>query len=183
MRERKSFPRPRERPVLWCIGLFSIIMLAASACGWKFPEQHIIFFNRTESVPLGFYLRVPLRPLVRGDYVVYEPTELTRRYATVRGYSPKATSKFLKRVGAVAGDAYCIDPDTHHFTIEGTYIGEVFQRDRMDRPLPQQQGTFIVPEDFFLPIGETSRSFDGRYTGVVPTGSIVALVVPLLTWW
>ena len=53
----------------------------------------------------------------------------------------------------------------------------------MERPLPQQNGTFTVPEGAFLPVGMNTRSFDGRYTGTVPTSHIIAIVVPLLTWW
>ena len=67
MGERKRLPSPRERPFCWFFGLLAIVMLAATAFGWKFPEQHIIFFNQTASVPLGFYVRVPERELARGD--------------------------------------------------------------------------------------------------------------------
>jgi len=183
MGERKRLPSPRERPFCWFFGLLAIVMLAATAFGWKFPEQHIIFFNQTASVPLGFYVRVPERELACGDYVVYDMTEITRRYAVARGYVTKPNDPFLKRVGGLAGDTYEIDPDTRRFSIEGVYIGEVFARDRMDRPLPQLSGTFVVPEDSFLPIGENTRSFDGRYTGAVPRDHIIAVVAPLLTWW
>ncbi|WP_315452500.1 S26 family signal peptidase [uncultured Selenomonas sp.] len=159
------------------------MMLTMAAFGWRFPEQNIVFFNQTASVPVGFYVRVPDRPLARGDYVVYEMTEVTRRYAVARGYVTKPTEPFLKRVGAIAGDSYSIDAETRRFFIDGTYIGDVFERDRMERPLPQQEGAFIVSEGEFLPIGESTRSFDGRYTGTVPTSHIIAIVVPLLTWW
>ena len=183
MGKKKRFPRPRERPFLWCTGLFAVMMLMTVAFGWRFPEQNIVFFNQTASVPVGFYVRVPDRPLARGDYVVYEMTEVTRRYAVARGYVTKPTEPFLKRVGAIAGDSYSIDAETRRFFIDGTYIGDVFERDRMERPLPQQEGAFIVSEGEFLPIGESTRSFDGRYTGTVPTSHIIAIVVPLLTWW
>jgi len=159
------------------------MMLTTAAFGWQFPEQNIVFFNQTASVPVGFYVRVPDRPLARGDYVVYEMTEVTRRYAVARGYVTKPTEPFLKRVGAIAGDSYSIDAETRRFFIDGSYIGDVFERDRMERPLPQQEGAFIVSEGEFLPIGESTRSFDGRYTGTVPTSHIIAIVVPLLTWW
>jgi conjugal transfer protein traF len=159
------------------------MMLTTAAFGWRFPEQNIVFFNQTASVPVGFYVRVPDRPLARGDYVVYEMTEVTRRYAVARGYVTKPTEPFLKRVGAIAGDSYSIDAETRRFFIDGTYIGDVFERDRMERPLPQQEGAYIVSEGEFLPIGESTRSFDGRYTGTVPTSHIIAIVVPLLTWW
>ena len=159
------------------------MMLTTAAFGWRFPEQNTVFYNQTASVPVGFYVRVPDRPLARGDYVVYEMTEVTRRYAVARGYVTKPTEPFLKRVGAIAGDSYSIDAETRRFFIDGAYIGDVFERDRMERPLPQQEGAFIVSEGEFLPIGESTRSFDGRYTGTVPTSHIIAIVVPLLTWW
>ena len=129
MGKKKRFPRPRERPFLWCTGLFAVMMLTTVAFGWRFPEQNIVFFNQTASVPVGFYVRVPDRPLARGDYVVYEMTEVTRRYAVARGYVTKPTEPFLKRVGAIAGDSYSIDAETRRFFIDGTYIGDVFERD------------------------------------------------------
>ena len=130
MGKKKRFPRPRERPFLWCTGLFAVMMLTTAAFGWRFPEQNIVFFNQTASVPVGFYVRVPDRPLARGDYVVYEMTEVTRRYAVARGYVTKPTEPFLKRVGAIAGDSYSIDAETRRFFIDGTYIGDVFVRSR-----------------------------------------------------
>ena len=92
-------------------------------------------------------------------------------------------TRFLKRVGAIAGDVYSIG-DQGSFCINGVYIGDVRKLDSSDRPLPQlTQGDYVVPDGAFLPIADTTRSFDGRYTGTVSLARIRAVVIPVLTRW
>jgi len=38
-------------------------------------EYRVFYYNHTDSLPRGLYLRMPLRELQDGDYVVFEPTE------------------------------------------------------------------------------------------------------------
>ena len=63
----------------------------------------------------------------------------------------------------------------------GRYIGQAYPQDQEGRPMPEIRGSFLVPEEEFLPIGTNPRSFDGRYTGTVPLKNIKARVIPLIT--
>ena len=143
-------------------------------------EYRVLYYNHTDSLPRGLYVRVPQGEIKAGDYVVFEPTEAITGLAYERGWLSPGV-KFLKQVGAVAGESYEIEPDTLQFKARGRYIGQAFQEDKEGRPLPELRGSFIVPEGEFLPIGTNPRSFDGRYTGTVPVGNIRARVVPVMT--
>ena len=127
-------------------------------------EYRVFYYNHTDSLPRGLYLRMPLRELQDGDYVVFEPTEAITSVAYERGWLSPGV-RFLKQVGAVAGESYEIEPETLQFK----------------GPMPEIRGRFLVPEGEFLPIGTNPRSFDGRYTGTVPLKNITARVIPLLT--
>jgi len=125
-------------------------------------------------------MRVPQRDIKVGDYVVFEPTEAITSVAYERGWLSPGV-RFLKQVGAVAGEQYEIEPDSLQFKANGRYIGQAYTEDREGRPMPGLRGRFVVPEGEFLPIGSNPRSFDGRYTGTVPLRNITARVIPLIT--
>ena len=57
--------------------------------------------------------------------------------------------------------------------------------DSKGEPMPQlaRDVTYTVPEGEFLPVGDSTRSFDGRYTGTVPLSAIRSRVIPLLAFW
>ena len=143
-------------------------------------EYRVFYYNHTDSLPRGLYLRMPLRELQDGDYVVFEPTEAITSVAYERGWLSPGV-RFLKQVGAVAGECYEIESDSLQFKANGRYIGQVYPQDWEGRPMPEIRGSFLVPEGEFLPIGTNPRSFDGRYTGTVPLKNITARVIPLLT--
>ncbi|ERL03182.1 putative conjugative transfer signal peptidase TraF [Mitsuokella sp. oral taxon 131 str. W9106] len=166
---------------------FVLFMLIATAAGWEFPKQDIIIWNETASLPRGFYLRIPARQIERGDIVVYQPPDAVRAISDARGYASRPNALFLKRVGAVAGDTYRISANGDHalFAINGAYKGQVQDVDSKGRPLPQlaRDVDHVVPDGAFLPLAESPRSFDGRYTGPVPLANIKEVVVPLLAIW
>ena len=173
------------RRKLWVsvVFIFAILALLADICGWQMPQQDILFYNATASLPRGIYLRIPATKIERGDIVVYDPPEEVIDLSFQRGYVQHTDTRFLKRVGAIAGDVYSIG-DQGSFCINGVYIGDVRKLDSSDRPLPQlTQGDYVVPDGAFLPIADTTRSFDGRYTGTVSLARIRAVVIPVLTRW
>ena len=53
--------------------IFAILALLADICGWQMPQQDILFYNATASLPRGIYLRIPTTKIERGDIVVYDP--------------------------------------------------------------------------------------------------------------
>ena len=81
----------------------------------------------------------------------------------------------------MAGEKYAIREDTLKFEIEGKYIGEVYETDNKGNELPKLRGEYEVPQGYVLPIATSARSFDGRYSGVIPISQIKAIVVPIWT--
>ncbi|MBP2629494.1 MAG: hypothetical protein H6Q70_122 [Firmicutes bacterium] len=149
----------------------------------QFPftvQSKLFYFNETASLPRGLYLKVPIRNLQDGDYVVYELTADTKKLAVSRQWI-KEDEMFLKKIGAMPNETYCIDPDTLQFFANGKYVGQVFLEDRKQLPMPVLRGAYVVGEDEFLPVADNPRSFDGRYTGTVPIENIKSKVIPLLT--
>lgn len=152
------------------------------------PEERAVFWNKTESLPMGLYLRVPASFLLLrqpagklrdGDYVVYRPTPETVRLGVSRGWMEEGMM-FLKRVGATEGGCWSVTEDLR-FIVNGELRGTVFLEDREGRPMPRLLGDHVVPPGNFLPVGEALRSFDGRYTGPVPLENVRAVVFPILT--
>ena len=163
--------------------IFAILALLVDICGWQMPQQNILFYNVTASLPRGIYLCIPATKIERGDIIVYDPPKEVIDFSFQRGYVQHTDARFLKRVGAIAGDMYSIG-EQGSFCINGVYIGEVRKLDSQNRPLPQlEQGDYVVPDGAFLPIADTTHSFDGRYTGTVSLGQIRAVVIPVLTRW
>jgi conjugative transfer signal peptidase TraF len=135
--------------------------------------------NDTESMPLGFYIILPDRPVKAGDIVVFTPPQELWQLANGRGWT-QGERYWLKEVAAVEGDTYTIT-DTGIY-IYGRYAGPVAAVDRQGQPLPQLRGTFQVRPGQFLPLA-TYRpgSFDGRYFGELPLTAVHKHVYPLFT--
>ena len=144
------------------------------------PELALFIYNETASLPQGIYMRIPYWYLHEGDYVVYQPNEETRTITMDRGWLAK-DGLLLKKVGAKEGGYYGVSPHDMRFSVQGKYFGQAFSEDREGKPVPVQYGGHRVPEGEFLPVGTSTRSFDGRYTGTVSVDNIKAKVVPLLT--
>lgn len=180
---RAKIPSPRERPFLWGIFLFAASMLVWTVAGGELPAQDVVLYNRTASLPVGFYLRIPFTP-TRGNLVVYDPPAEVLALSRSQGYTEAEKPLFLKRIGALPGDTYSIDRNGN-FYVEGAYVGPVSMVDSKGEPMPQlaRDVTYTVPEGEFLPVGDSTRSFDGRYTGTVPLSAIRSRVIPLLAFW
>lgn len=150
----------------------------------EFPKWNFIFYNKTESMKMGYYYNTFQAQPMKGDIVIFRGNDLHLDIANTRGYSSKPDELLQKRIGALEGETWSVDESTGRFTIASQDIGMAYKEDRLGRPLPEQYGDHIVPDGAFLPIGDHEKSFDGRYTGTVPVDNIVAIVrpVPFLTW-
>ena len=184
---KRSLPSPRERPWVWLIFGLAVWMLTASLFHWGIPKPEWLIWNRTSSMPRGFYLLEHRTP-VRGDIVLFQPTELEKRYSLARNYVPRPDARLIKRMAAVAGDTYEVTSGKNgRLLVNGEDLGPVMLRDSQNRPLPQLERdvTYTVPEGEFLPVADNERSFDGRYTGTVPIENIVGVLhpIPFLTLW
>lgn len=170
--------------------LCAFILIGFSVSSHKSDgEDKWFYLNQSESLPLGIYVKIPNfilslqgrepNTVKKGDYVVFLPNEETLKIALERRYMDESTF-FLKKVGGRYGDSWVIDKD-YNFYLNGEYYGNVFLKDRYGNNMPIRMGTFQIKKDEFLPVGESERSFDGRYTGVVKISNIKAVVKPLLT--
>lgn len=185
-------PIKRKITALLLFFLFAFLLIGFSyeVSSHKDKSEHQWFyFNKTESLPLGIYVRIPNfilslqgrepTTIKKGDYVVFEPNEETKKLVIERKYA-LAAELFLKKVGGRYGDSWTIDKD-YNFYLNGEYYGNVFLKDKFGNNMPIKIGSFQINKDEFLPVGEAERSFDGRYTGVVKVSNIKAIAYPLFT--
>lgn len=156
---------------------FFLILLLG---GWL-PLPKILVYNRSASLPVGWYLIVPTQQLHVGDIVVFKAPSQAEALAIERGWLPKG-DLMLKQIGALAGMSYRIQDDGQ-FYVGDAYWGQALEVDRQDRPMPQLRGSFTVESGNFLPVSHHPTSFDGRYYGTVPLANIRCKVVPVLTGW
>ena len=158
------------------IATFSVMLFAAL----MFISPQLIYFNKTASIPLGLYLRIPANFIRRGDIVCYLPPQKVKdEIIRLTGEPPKEVY-FIKYVGGLENDVYEINDETRMFVVNGEYCGFAHETNHGGLFMPNHLGKHIVGKDEFLPIAPTSRSFDGRYTGTVSLDAIVSRAVPLL---
>lgn len=136
----------------------------------------VFYLNVTSSLPTGLYMKIPSKECRHNDYIIYEPSKEVKAMIIENGWGD-GERDFLKKVGATEGEKYSIDSDTLKFEIEGKYIGQVYETDNVGNVLPKPRGEFEVPKGYVLPIAASARSFDGRYSGVIPKSQIKARVV------
>ena len=148
-----------------------------------FPSPHITLLvkNHSNSMPTGYYLRVPMGTIKAGDYVCIDLPADLRKFMVERGWMA-VDDLLIKEVGAVAGEPFRLTSSKDFYVKDG-YVGKIAEKDSKGRPLPQYpQGDYIVPRASFLPIARHPRSFDGRYFGSLPVSCIKYKVIPL-TWF
>ena len=187
---------PLKRKVLSAVffSLFLFTFIGFMYCSSSNKaEDKWFYLNESASLDLGIYIKVPdvilclqgrdFMEYRKGDYVVFEPNTEALEFAKERKYI-EGTSLFLKKIGALYGDTYAvqaINKKHYLFFINHKLYGEVLKTDKNGKPMPIKEGRFEVPQDYFLPIGDSERSFDGRYTGVVKLSNIKSIVTPLYT--
>ena len=174
MTSREEVKILKEKAIIFFV-LCTVVRLLFEAMSENF------YVNVSESLPLGLYIKASGKNFCKDDYIVYEPSEEVKEIIIKNGWGD-GKRDFLKKVGAVEGEKYSIDTKTLRFEIEGKYIGQVIEKDKVGNELPKLRGDFEVPPNCILPIATSERSFDGRYSGTIPISRIKTRVVPLLTW-
>jgi conjugative transfer signal peptidase TraF len=141
---------------------------------------HSFYINLSPSVPLGFYRILPHNKISVGDLVIFDPPQGARTYIYGRRWLPNGWP-LIKYIGAGEGDSYAILDGI--FTINGKYVGPVYERDSQGKALPYIGGRFKVERNTFLPIStHINNSFDGRYFGSVPLSLIKGKLSPIWTF-
>jgi len=183
----------------------SVILIAAADFAL---ERHLIIPNRTASMPLGLYVRVPGHKdgFERGDIVAVCLSDVNHSaiatLAIRRGYVASFIGApceqvvtgdrlvpLIKRVVALAGDEVEIVPaigDADGLAagiyVNGQRLAGSAPRamDRAGRVLPQAPIHRRLEIGEYLVLGESSSdSFDSRYFGPLPQADLVARLAKL----
>lgn len=151
-------------------------LIAAPSLSGHAPRY---LWNASASVPIGLYRIAPVGHLDVGDLVAVQPPEPLAEFLAERGYLARNVP-LIKRVLALPGAVVC-----RHGTTIVAYdhaYGEARTTDRLGRDLPVWQGCRTLgPDMVFLMNWDAEDSFDGRYFGPLPAGTIVAPVIPVWT--
>lgn len=165
------------RTIFKIVGIVLFLLLVFG----KISPSSIFIYNRTASLPLGFYLIIPNHDYQPGDIVAFRCLANMEELAHSRGWL-KQDELMLKKIGGVGGNQYEIR-ENDEFWVRGKYIGPVAQVDHEGRQMPSiGKGDFLIDDGYFLPVAENPRSFDGRYYGEVPIENIKYRLLPLINW-
>jgi len=136
-------------------------------------------YNLTASMPEGWYLPLPARPLERGEVVLACPPPWVYHLGSRRGYipllkgaCPNGSVPFFKFVAGLPGDRLTLRG--HRIAVNGCVLrhSRIEARDPSGRALPHRLHAGIIPWGNVLLLGNSRRSFDGRYFGLLPTGDV-----------
>lgn len=154
----------RTTKLAWLLaGVGAIAAAFASA-----QARPMLIFNPSDSVPWGFYVRSPGRP-VFGDYVIVRAANASPGEAAARDFDDP-TDRFIKRVAALAGSTICASGN--QVVIDGQRIISRRETDALGHPLPTWSGCRTLAEGEVLLLGDTPDSFDGRYWGPISVSDI-----------
>ncbi len=167
--------KPRK---IFLISAGVFILLSLQIAGLQPPKYYL---NLSRSMPLGVYKFIPFNgDLKVEDLVIFDVPQQARPYVYGRGWLPKGWL-LIKKVGALPGEKVTITNDS--IKIRDVYVGPVFETDTEGKPLPRLRGSFIIPENHFLPIATyIQNSFDGRYFGPVSKTLIRGKAIPIVTF-
>lgn len=156
-------------------GLIVIGAAALLAIGSSRPRSPWLLYNRTPSMPAGFYLFECQAPIRRGDVVALMLPLPAHHYARLRGEPIDVL--LLKHVLAVRGDFVC----TLHgeLRINGVFVGAIASADTLGRPLPQWRACRWLSGDELLVGSSQPHSFDGRYFGPIRASQVLGVYRPL----
>ena len=160
--------------------LLLLITIAASgaAAAFALPQaQDRVLYNHTPSVPVGLYVRTNA-PLTRGVFVTVRAVDVAPREARARGFDGPR-DRFIKRVAAIGGDHVCGIGSA--VLINGVEAAARLTPDERGAALPTWEGCRVLAANEVLLLGETERSFDGRYWGPVGIAQIEGVWRPFMT--
>jgi conjugative transfer signal peptidase TraF len=170
----------------WIYSLVVLLVLGlAGELLADFVVPHIQY-NKTASMPLGFYWEQPIGASIKHDDLVFfcpSTQVISRGLAAgvhfLRGNCPGHTSQFLKRIIAVPGDL--VDTRENELRINGIPV-------LASAPIGGPEGAklrsilpkiYQVASDQAWGISEDPRGYDSRYYGSFRP---IGIAYPLITW-
>lgn len=146
-----------------------LLILGVSGAALAAPRPPaLLIYNRSPSVPIGFYLRSDAEPSV-GSFVTVSTSAVAPAYTALRNYSDRS-DRFIKRIAAVAGDHVCARGDRVAVGRHTVLMRQV--RDGQGRALPAWSECRALRAGEFFLAGDTDDSFDSRYWGPVSISDI-----------
>lgn len=143
------------------------------------PVPLKLVWNASASAPIGLYAIESARPIEITDLLAVVPPAALAHFMVERGYVGRDVP-LMKRVAALPGQEVCRSGAA--ITVDGVFYGDALERDRMERSLPVWQGCRrISVGELFLMNFDVRDSFDGRYFGPLPVGSVIGRAMPLYT--
>jgi len=138
-----------------------------------------LIWNASASTPIGLYVIHSAHGLELTDLVAVNPPEPLATFLDERGYLGRG-ARLMKRVAALRGQRVC--RHERSITVDGVFMGEALERDRIGRDLPVWQGCRRIDDgEVFLMNAQVRDSLDGRYFGPISASSIIGRAVPLWT--
>ncbi len=173
----------RGLPILLAL---ATVIAAIVALFWMFRLR--VAFTDSTCRP-GIY-RMVNRPISQGDLVLACLPPALARLAQARGYLARGEGcgdgiePVGKRVGALPGDT--VDLRRDYIAINGRRLenSATLSRDSQGRAVQHVGwGSYTVsPDQVWLSGTKDAHSWDSRYFGPVPIGSVRAQLEPLVTW-
>lgn len=155
--------RLARRRRAWRVTALAGLGAGALALTLAFPPAPRLVWNASPSVPVGLYRVWPAARVATGDMVVVRLPDAARALAARRRYLP-ASVPAVKRIAATAGARVCARGAA--IFIDGVRVATRLAVDRRGRPLPWWRGCRrLAPNEIFLLVKGSPRSFDGRYFG------------------
>ncbi len=173
-----------RHPAMTVTALRTVICTALGVAAVALPVAMTspvrLVYNATASVPLGWYVVVPVQEAGVGDVVLARLPSSAAALADRRQYLPQSVP-ILKRVGAVAGQSVCVR--NRVLRIDRELPVRLLERDGLGRPLTPWRGCRELKlDELFLVSHDSPASFDSRYFGPIPRRLVIGRAVALWTW-
>jgi conjugative transfer signal peptidase TraF len=160
-------PCARRRPSVFDLSAGAIALVTVPVLVQPAPR---IVWNASASAPIGLYWVSPGAKVRPGDMVVARLDSRVGRFAAKRQYLPPGVP-LVKRVAAVAPSRVCALGA--RLTIDGRFAASRLASDGAGRPLAWWSGCRALRDGEVLLMGDTQRSFDGRYFGPTPASDLI----------
>ncbi len=161
---------PRLRSMLVIAGV-----VAALIAGASLPHPPLVIYNRTPSLPIGFYVYRGGR-IQRGKIVAFALPAAAYSYAHLRGEPTNLI--LLKHVLAAGGDfVSALDGELR---VNGVLIGPIASVDSAGRRLPHWSAARRLNAGELLVGSAAAHSFDSRFFGPIHVDEVIGIYCPIV---
>lgn len=149
-----------------------------------------IFYNQTNSFPIGFYKLKKEKTFEKFEMILFCPENtksfslaIKNNYIKNNGYCENGNIPLLKKIVGTPGDKISINKNV---SINGKELinSRIYKYDSQNRLIYQSNlPNFTIKEDeYFVMSDYNDRSFDSRYFGPIKKNTIIGTVKELLTF-